>query len=403
MLSDLARQADMLENCGFSRDRLRAPGDVVARIRRRFAEFGITRLAETTTLDEVGWPVWAAVRPNAPTLSVCQGKGATVVAAQASAVMEAVEVSVAERVEPHRIASAAQLDDEGRAYDFLPSMLLEGRRHPLPTEPIAWVLGHDLGADAAVHVPLQAVQIDGADPARAYWQSTDGIGSGSLMLEAVTHGLFERVERDAVELAQWRTDDEVEASCIDVDALASSDLAGIASAVSTAGLHLRAFDVTSDIGIPAVFATVSPVPTGRETEWHHFDLASGSAARLDIAAAAVAAIGEALQSRLTVISGARDDFQPEVYERRIAEDLLVYPRARPVHRPPCCATLRPRGLEAVLNRLRDRGVSRVIVVPLHEDEDVAVAKVVVPDLELPPGPRAVPHGPRVRRAAGAQA
>ena len=223
------------------------------------------------------------------------------------------------------------------------------------------------------------------------------------MVEAVKHGLFERIERDALELAQWRTDDEVAASCIDLDALRSPELARLAQAVSAAGLHLRAFDITSDTGIPAVFATVSPAPTGREVEWHHFALASGSAARLDIEAAAAAAIGEALQSRLTVISGARDDFQPQVYEQRIAEDLLVFPRARPTYVPDRDDSAdRPRDLRSLLDRLRDSAVDRVIVVPLHEDEDFAVAKVVVPGLELPAGARAVPHGPRLRRIAESQ-
>ena len=35
--------------------------------------------------------------------------------------------------------------------------------------------------------------------------------------------------------------------------------------------------------------------------------------------------------------------------------------------------------------------------PLHDGQDFAVAKMIVPQLELPPGMRAVPYGERLRR------
>ena len=84
MLGTLTQQAEVVGRISPMAERLRSPGDLVARMRPRFGEVGITRLAEMTGLDTVGWPVWAAVRPNAPTLSVCQGKGSSVEAAQAS-------------------------------------------------------------------------------------------------------------------------------------------------------------------------------------------------------------------------------------------------------------------------------------------------------------------------------
>ena len=52
-----------------------------------------------------------------------------------------------------------------------------------------------------------------------------------------------------------------------------------------------------------------------------------------------------------------------------------------------------------MHRLRAAEVGRLVVVCLHEDDDFAVAKVLVPDLEMPPGARAVMQGARLRRAA----
>ena len=59
---------------------------------------GITRVAVLTGLDVIGIPVAAAVRPNSRSVAVHQGKGVTLDAAKASAVMEAVECFHAENI-----------------------------------------------------------------------------------------------------------------------------------------------------------------------------------------------------------------------------------------------------------------------------------------------------------------
>ncbi len=402
MLGTLVEQAEIVGRVSPTTGRLRSPGDLVARMRPRFSEFGITRLAEITGLDTVGWPVWAAVRPNAPTLSVCQGKGSSVEAAQASAIMEAAEISVAERVEPTLFASPSMLLARREAFDLLPGFIR--REHALPSahQTIGWLRGHDLMTDRVVWVPAQAVQMNSTDPDRTYWQSSDGLGSGNLMIEAVLHGLAERIERDAGEFWHLRSDQEVADACVDPETLGSDEVSRQVAVIAAANLHLRLFDMTSDVGVPAFFATVSPAPDGREARWCHFDLSSGMGCRLDPGRAAAAAIGEALQTRLTTISGARDDFQPGLYRQTIASDILIYPRCRAtrIFSPPMdVAVPLAEALGVMMSRLRAAEVGSVVVLALHEDADFAVAKVIVPDLELPPGARAVAHGARLRRAA----
>ena len=53
------------------------PEATLARIQPLLQHIGITRLANVTYLDEIGIPVYQAIRPNAKTLSVSQGKGLT--------------------------------------------------------------------------------------------------------------------------------------------------------------------------------------------------------------------------------------------------------------------------------------------------------------------------------------
>ena len=60
---------------------------------------GITRVANITGLDRIGLPVALAFRPNSRNLAVSQGKGLTLDAAKASAVMETIEHFHAESID----------------------------------------------------------------------------------------------------------------------------------------------------------------------------------------------------------------------------------------------------------------------------------------------------------------
>ena len=383
-------------------DRLHRAADTVARMRDNFARFGITRLAEVTGLDRIGIPVWMAVRPNSKTLAVSQGKGLSDPAAQASAIMEAAEIATAERFPvATRLCSMQDLVAEGARVLSLNSLIARGEPLVTETETIAWVEGYDLLAGGTAWMPAEAVSLDPRDPAgriSRFWQSSDGLASGNILLEAVVHGLCERVERDATALWLFRSDADVFSRCIDPASLGDSAVDGLAAQIDRSGFQLRLFDITSDIGVPVSFAVIAPKLDGHEKHWKHFDLSSGVGCHPSHARAAVRAITEAAQSRVTSITGARDDFDPNLYTTQLKADLTDYLRAHPTN----CA---PRddgrtldamdNLEFILERLRIRGVGTAIVVPLEVDEaGFAVAKVVVPELENPPGDRRQRYGRR---------
>ena len=109
-------------------DRVRTPAETLAALRPRLAEFGVTRLARLTGLDEIGVPVWAAIRPNALTLAVSQGKGVADDAAAASAMMEAIEVATAERRDLPRLTLIAAGDGGSRATHGAADRTAAGRR-----------------------------------------------------------------------------------------------------------------------------------------------------------------------------------------------------------------------------------------------------------------------------------
>src|SRR3954465_14463995 len=72
------------------------PAETLARLRPHLEEYSITRLANVTELGEIGIPVVLAIRPNARSLSVAQGKGVDLAAAKVSALMESIEQHHAE-------------------------------------------------------------------------------------------------------------------------------------------------------------------------------------------------------------------------------------------------------------------------------------------------------------------
>ena len=367
-------------------------------MRPRLPEFGVTRLARLTGLDEVGIPVWAAIRPNALTLAVSQGKGVDDDAAAASAMMEAIEVATAERSDLPRLTLSTQaMAASGRRTDSLEALLRVGAELPSADEPIDWIEGFDIIGEAPVWIPLDAARL-GADATESrYWQSTDGLASGNALWEAAFHGLCERIERDALALWTYATDDAVEARCCDPRDLADAELDRLVAAIEAAGLRLRLFDVSSDVAIPVSFATISPPPQSDPAGWRHFDLQSGSGCHPDPARAAIRAVTEAAQSRLTAISGARDDFDPADYRARLAFDLSPYVRAEPKRQAPvAAASVGPAEyLPFMTSRLKAAGVGSAIIAPLENgDCEFAVAKALVADLENVPGARRFPLGRR---------
>jgi ribosomal protein S12 methylthiotransferase accessory factor len=406
LASLLASNVSEMEARGYGSiyfDRMRPPDDTVRAMRPKFGEFGITRLSCLTGLDSIGIPVWAATRPNARTLAVAQGKGLDDAAARASATMEAIEVAVAERPDRSGIlASTAQLRAAGRRFQRLDMLLRKGVAPPSDDETFPWIEGLDLVSGDAVLVPLEAAVLsDGRAPVR-WWQSTDGLASGNVFWEATLHGLTERIERDAMTLWTLRDDRRVESRCVAVSAFDDPELTRLDRIVTEAGFRLRLFDVTSDLGIPVIFAVISPVPNGHEDKWKHFDLTAGSGCHPEPARAAIRALTEAAQSRLTTIAAARDDFEPARYAAKLAGDLLTYVRATP--RPHPVTSPEPIGprtgwIDTMVERMKRGGANEVIVVPLETGEnDFAVAKVFAPDLENPPGDRARTFGPRAVRA-----
>ncbi|HEX9822599.1 MAG TPA: YcaO-like family protein [Methylomirabilota bacterium] len=363
--------------------RCREPADTLAWVRPLFPAFGITRVANVTGLDRIGIPVWICIRPDGRCLSVSQGKGVTDELAQVSAVMESIELYHAERAaEPYITASYREVRRRHRAVD--PATLMPGVRGSgyYPSRTIAWAHGRDLATGEPVLVPHSVVDENFSRPhpdLGLFLVTTTGLASGNHLQEALCHAVFEVVERDC----EWRWESLGPAARrareIAPETIDSALLRGLLDRFEGAGIHARMWDMTSGVGIPAYHCTL-----GDPGALSGLALYYGAGCHLSKEIALARALTEAAQSRLTFISGSRDDVFPSWYEP--ATDVTRRRRARPGRldfgtRRSCPASTFAGDLDHVLRLLGEPGFRRVVAVEHTRPEfGIPVVKVVIPGM-----------------------
>ncbi|MFA1548606.1 YcaO-like family protein [Actinomadura chokoriensis] len=293
---------------------------------------GVTRCADATWLDRVGIPVYSATRPDAAAVIVTAGKGGTSDEARAGALMEAVELAVAER-------SAAEADRRGdlvrltareavdRGSPSVGSLCPVLGRKVDPDQEFAWVRTAEAISGGDFLVPAELV-FHPCPPqlAAGLWGSTTtGLASGNSPDEAVLHGLCEVIERDALSFETVRSD-----SLLVRPAQLPAVPAMMMERIQDAGLKVWLRLVPTPLG-PCFSSLVadddlaSPLACNGGYGFH--PVAAIAAAR---------ALCEAAQSRLTYIQGARDDLEVTVEfidsftaeKRRAYRDELVAGFAR---------------------------------------------------------------------------
>ncbi|MDH4438967.1 MAG: YcaO-like family protein [Rhizobium sp.] len=281
--------------------------------------FGITRVGDITDLDCLGVPVWFAVRPNSRGLSVSQGKGLTADQARISAVMEAIEGAVAEDTQRHVSAFGSVEQMLALGQSLIPFASV-GRTDVGVLDPArerAWVRGVSIRTNGDVLAPFELIgmdfRVDMPWDRRTFHMSSQGLAAGFDYDLVVLHALLELVENDACFLI-----DTFETRCaaprqVLLEHGVNPSLDALVAHLRDLGVVVEFHDLTTDPGVPVVMASLDrPViatdgPTMRRS--------AGVACRLAPYDAALAALLEAVQSRLTDISGARDDLSPHRFQR----------------------------------------------------------------------------------------
>jgi YcaO-like protein with predicted kinase domain len=375
--------------------RLIAPEETLEAVRRFFPVMGITRVADITGLDTIGIPVVAVCRPNSRSVVVSLGKGLDVMAARASGVMESIEAFMAERiVRPLIIGSVNDLRFSHRLVDVdLIPRTSDSLYHP--EFPLLWIEGQGLISQSPIWVPYELVHTAYTLPAPTgtgcFIATSNGLASGNHLLEAISHGICETVERDAATLHDLRTTEDRAERLVDLQTVDDAGCREALDRLDRAGMAVAVWDMTTDIGIPAFRCLIA------EGDQHPARMRRGSAGmgcHPDRAIALLRALTEAAQVRLAVISAVRDepdhldrhdDVDPQILREQQAE--LATKATRDFSSVPAFVSDSiDQDVAWELDSLRSVGISEVVAVDLTREEfGIAVVRVIIPGLEGPTG------------------
>jgi YcaO-like protein with predicted kinase domain len=233
--------------------------------------------------------------------------------------------------------------------------------------------------------------------------TSNGLASGNRVIEAISHGICEVVERDATALWKCRGE-KPDGRQLDLVSVENAICQQVLQKLESAGLFVAVWDITSDVGIAAFASSI--VPRDDTAMWHGAG-AVGYGCHPTREIALIRALTEAAQARLTVISGVRDDFRGDTYEQLLDPDVLRAVRHRmmasaPTRRfedvPSWDAATFEEDVGRELACLRKAGIRRVVVVDLTKPEfGLPVVRVIIPGLEPMLAPGYVP-GVRAHKA-----
>lgn len=263
------------------------------------SQLGISRIADVTGYDYLGFATVTATRPGVSTaqITATQGKGVSYSEALASALFEAVERFSAAAYRPLFAASASELQSYGALF---PSAVELG----LPSfgsQPVEWVSATSLRSGQVGFVPA-------ADVLFPYWAptgmgrpmrpSTTGLASGNSLAEAITHAIAEVVERDAV--SRFMAGEP--APLVDLKSLSGSLEGEIVERFSSHDVDLLVFDLSHLAALPTFFAaSFGEAGPGPATA------VAGQGSHVVRTLALRRALLETAQSRVVAIQGSRED------------------------------------------------------------------------------------------------
>jgi ribosomal protein S12 methylthiotransferase accessory factor len=393
--------------------RLISPRETVERVRPLMGRMGITRIADVTGLDRIGVPVVMVVRPNSRSVTVSQGKGLDIWAAKASGLMESVEGYHAEFMTlPLKYCSYRELSGTHTVVDVAalpkedPSLFHQDRA-------LLWMEGFDLVNDEPVWVPHELVHtiynVDKMACPGNFAASSNGLASGNHLLEAISHGICEVVERDSTTLYSLLSREQQDGRRIDLSTVDDPGCRSVLDKYERAGIAVGVWDETTEIGLACFSCTI--VDHDNKGPFDLFS-AGGSGCHPAREIALLRALTEAAQSRTACISGSRDDLFRTMYERAGSPEPLGALRQRlaadTAHRnfhdvPTFAGESLEHDVAWELERLKAAGLERVVVVDLTKPElGLPVARVIIPGLEARGVVPNCQYGPRARARMGKQ-
>ena len=333
--------------------------------------------------DNIGIPVAMSVRPNSKNLSVSQGKGHTLELAMISAIMESLEAYHAENANTyHLIGSYNELSrlypvinpTEFSCGDFTISELTEYS--------FTWTEAFELNSNQQVYIPHGLISLNTTvlQPAYAFFSvSSNGLAAGNNVEEAMIHGLCEVIERDSICRWNMLSEEEQKNSQVCIDSIDSSFNQQLLKKIAAVNIYVEIWDITSKVGVPAFQCYIHDNDPLR-----HLGSFIGTGAHIHKDIALSRALLEAAQTRLTLVSGSRDDIFEKYYKRRSSYMPIEKTTAKKKYQD-CYQPLIPNSLveqlEFLQQQLNKLGFAKIYYVNhTRPDINIPVVHIFVPNM-----------------------
>lgn len=354
---------------------------------------GVTRYPEITELDKTGILAFQSVRPDAEideeTFTVFSGRGATKEDCMVSALAEAIERFSAEKrnfdsnkilvnsyknlkneyllIHPHEFNAPKSihfLEDE--TLEWVPSInLIDGKTHYITANTVFYP-----------YFPSEGRSL--------FRYFTTGLAAGNSYIEAVAHGLFEVIERDASAINLLKL---AKNPVVNHQSITSQDALEIIDKLTGANLNVVIrYISTEDIHVP-VFSVLCE-------ELDLYDplyVSGGYGAHLNKDIALINALNEAALSRVSTISGAREDIRKFEQKRAMSYEKYKekyknwFDTSNVIDYEDIKSVVYPTVLDDVVhlcNVLIKAGFSKILITDLGiKDLVLPVVKVLVPGME----------------------
>jgi ribosomal protein S12 methylthiotransferase accessory factor len=368
--------------------RVIAPEKTIEFNESKLKAIGVTRIADITDLDRIGLPVYTAIRPTAEdgAISIYGGKGITKDHAKASAIMEAFERYSAERHDADETVIATMDEIEG---DYINPQSLnlpkDFRKDNLNSMELEWSRVADIITGKDYYVPSNAVFHPYNYPLSLFKSNTNGLASGNILEEAILHGIFEVVERDAWSIFELTHKNYAQ---IDIESIESDVINEALDKFASNGISIKLMDFTADVKIPTIAASADDTITKDAGL-----LTLGMGTHLDPEVAILRALTEVAQSRATQINGAREDTVRADFAREAG-----YERMKRINRyyfkeedekidlssiENRSTTSIAQDLEIVKEELISNDIKHILYYDLTRSEvDVSVVRVIIPEMEI---------------------
>ncbi|MFA6213324.1 MAG: YcaO-like family protein [Candidatus Obscuribacterales bacterium] len=372
-----------------------SPEQTIAAASKLLDRFGITRVSEITRLDRVGIPVFASIRPDALPGSLCvnAGKGLRSIEAHAGAYMEAIEFAAAEyRTSPLPVEylTPKQIYPKTSGRQFL-NLCPQFQIQVLLEEKIACVQAAEIVSGERKFVPAELVFMPYPEELglQTYFGSgSNGLCSGNTVQEAAVHGICELLERDTKSFLFLK-----DTSFLVEDWETEGILNEIFTTVQASDLSIFLRYSANQFEIPYFEAFLFELDAKDPIY-----ISGGYGCHPIKQIAAVRALTEACQSRLSFIHGGRDDLidRYELFGRMSASEQIQFETqlAAKIKRadqrigfaeiPDYSNSIMSisSAYDFLQKRLQDNGFDEIYLVNFNlPSDDLHVLRMIIPKLE----------------------